>query len=194
MPPRMSSARIDAARGAGTPPSSYREAARSRSSAIPLIMRLRRAADVREDDHVVLRAQVALARASGRRSRCTARRNNPARRAPSLHPACASTSARTRCAGSSTRASSPPARSPTAHADRPMSRIDGSSARAIGVRDDEGAGAELAAVQLEIVLGDQHADVRVLVAEADQVVVGGVLDHQRRARALDAAGAPSRPR
>ena len=59
---------------------------------------------------------------------------------------------------------------------------------AVGVGNDEGAGAELVAVEVEIVLGGQHFDVLVLEAERHQVVVGGVLDDQGGAGAFDAAG------
>ena len=51
--------------------------------------------------------------------------------------------------------------------------------RAIGVRDDDRAGAELPAVQLEVVFGGQHLHVGVLEAERHEVVVGRVLDDQR---------------
>ncbi len=59
---------------------------------------------------------------------------------------------------------------------------------AIGVGDDEGAGAQLAAVEVEIFLGHLHLDVLVLEAEGHQVVVAGVLDHEEAAGAFDAAG------
>ena len=61
MPPRMSSRLIDDAQVGRQLRSSYTGSAGCRVFGMPLIMRLRGAADVREDDHVVLGAQVAVA-------------------------------------------------------------------------------------------------------------------------------------
>ena len=58
---------------------------------------------------------------------------------------------------------------------------------AIAARNDERAGAELVAAELEVFFRRLHFLRGVLEAELHQVVVGGVLDDERRAGALDAA-------
>ncbi len=49
---------------------------------------------------------------------------------------------------------------------------------AIGVGNDERAGAEFVAVQIEVILGGKHLHIGVLEAEGHQRVVGGVVDDQ----------------
>jgi hypothetical protein len=59
--------------------------------------------------------------------------------------------------------------------------------RAIGVRDDERTGAELAPAGFELGLGGRHLHAGILEAELRQQIVAGVLDDDGRARTGDTA-------
>ena len=74
---------------------------------------------------------------------------------------------------------------PRRQAERRQRRLE---RRAVGVPDDERAGAELAPGRLELLFRRLHLHVRVLEAERHEVVVGGVIDDQHRPGPLDAAG------
>ena len=76
----------------------------------------------------------------------------------------------------------------TAHAVSPRSLIERLEPRAVGVRNDEGAGAQLVAVDVEVVFGGKHLDVAIAEPESHQSVVGGVVDDHHGAAAFDASG------
>ena len=147
------------------------------------------AAAVRPEDHVELARADSASRLRSRRSRCTESCSSRAPRAPSLRPACCPSCGCSRCAARRDRACLTVGAAPTRRR-TPTGRArvsTGSSSRAVRVRDDERAGAELAAARLELRFRRRHLHVRELEAELRQQVVAGVLDDDRRAGAGDAA-------
>ena len=152
----------------------------------PVHHRLRGAADVREDDHVVMRAQVAVAQLDVAEVRV--RHAEVVERGP--HPPFV--------LGIRPRVHVPDARDVEVvrlhrrrarHGPRRQSQVlqRRLQLRAIRVGDDEGACAELVAGEREVLFRRQHLHVGMLEAERHRRVVARVIDDDHRARSLDAA-------
>ena len=63
----------------------------------------------------------------------------------------------------------------------------------VGIRDDEGTGAELLVADFEVLLSRAHRHVLQAVAHRHEVVVRGVIHHDDAAASGDAAGSLRRP-